>query len=515
MGPNRLAVTTGHNLSAKDAFVGLLDYGLFSEKLPPCFGAAGLSKHVPATLMPLLTETNERKLERILKGGRHDYVRYEALRDINVPRQMGVPHPESYAIQCLAIRRYWRQIKRHCARAPAPVSRLFVRRTSGKHVFKLNYEGGDKLSNEATDLANMTGAYYAACTDISNCYPSLYTHSIPWALHGRRHSKSNRSLSIAGNVLDRATQGLRDGQTNGLLIGPHTSSVISEIILTRVDRELGNKYTRLRRYIDDYTFYGSSHQEAEQFLHDLRIQLREYELSLNARKTEILPLPLPINKDWVRELNCFAFPNSSIRFGPVRSLLDLSIQLAKPADTYAVLNYAIKMVPPRLTDRARRLFVRETINLALVYPYLAPILDDAVFEKHKYHGMEGLIAEFVRELLKIGMDKLYTDAIAYALYYAIKYDLRIDVSEPFLLQISEVNDCLTNVLLREYSSRNSIRSVQRKITSKARKLRGSDPIEKDRNWLLIYQVWKPATLRSEGQSFLADLKRKGFSFVDF
>ena len=39
--------TTGLGLSEDEAFVGLVDYGLFSEKLPPCFTSEGLSDHVP------------------------------------------------------------------------------------------------------------------------------------------------------------------------------------------------------------------------------------------------------------------------------------------------------------------------------------------------------------------------------------------------------------------------------------------------------------------------------------
>ncbi len=39
--------------------------------------------------------------------------------------------------------------------------------------------------------------------------------------------------------------------------------------------------------------------------------------------------------------------------------------------------------------------------------------------------------------------------------------------------------------------------------------------EKDRFWLLIYQVWREKTLNDEGQSFLAELKRKRFDFVNF
>ena len=169
---------------------------------------------------------------------------------------MGVPHPDSYIVQCLALKRHWEKIKKHCAKPKIPVSLIFARKISDKRIFQMNYKGIERFENEEADIRTMTGAHYIVRTDISKCFPSIYTHSIPWALHGRSKAKKNHCLSLPGNLLDKATQNTRDGQTNGLLIGPHTSNVISEIILTQIDHEILKKgYDRFSRNIDDYTFY--------------------------------------------------------------------------------------------------------------------------------------------------------------------------------------------------------------------------------------------------------------------
>ncbi len=510
--------TTGLGLSEDEAFVGLVDYGLFSEKLPPCFTSEGLSDHVPDILLKLTTENDPKNLDKLLKKRKHDFIRYEPLRDVNIPRQMGVPHPESHIVQCLALKRHWAKIKGHCAKPKIPVSRLFVRKMSSERVFQMNYEGKERFENEEADIREMTGAHYIACTDISNCFPSIYTHSIPWALHGRSKSKKNHSVSLEGNLLDRVTQGIRDGQTNGLLIGPHSSNVVSEIILTRIDYEMIQKgYKRFSRYIDDYTFYAKTHDEAEKFIHDLGMQLREYELALNGNKTEILPMPLPIKEDWVRELNTFRLPakGKTVHFGTIRSLLDLALKLAHGAETYAVLNYAIKMVPRTLNSRAKRLFVQESINLALLYPYLAPILDEHVFDKHRYDGIEKVILDFTEQLLEIGIQRIFPDAIAHALYYSLKHNLQLSTPKDKLQEVIEIDDCLSNVLLLEYAKRYGVKSIRGAIRRRADKLKGMEIREKDRFWLLIYQVWREKTLRDEGQSFLAELKRNRFGFINF
>ena len=513
--------TTGLGLSDDQAFMGLVDYGLFSEKLPPCFTSEGLSSHVPKELLSLITTDNENDLNGLLKGRRHDFIRYELLRDVNIPRQMGAPHPESYIVQCLALKRHWGEIKKHCAKPTTPVSRLFVRKTSSNRVFRMNYEGKERSEYEEADIRNMAGARYVVRTDISNCFPSIYTHSIPWALHGRSKSKSDRSVLLPGNLLDKVTQGTRDGQTNGLLIGSHASNVVSETILTRIDHAMIKKgYKQLSRYIDDYTFYAKTHEQAENFIRDLAMQLREYALVLNGSKTEILPMPLPIEKEWVRELNSFRLPakGAIVHFGTVRSLLDLALKLAVGAETYAVLNYAIKIVPPRLNGRAKRLFVQQAVNLALLYPYLAPILDEHVFDKHRYDGIEEVIREFIEQLLEIGIQKIYSDAIAHALYYSLKYDLPFRMPEDErrekFLKIIEIDDCVSEVLLLEYANRHQVTNIRDAIKGRADKLKGLETRETDRLWLLVYQLWSVKTLNKEGQRFLADLKRKRFCFVN-
>lgn len=510
--------TTGLGLTKDEAFVGLVDYGLFGEKLPPCFTTAGLTGHVPTDLLKLTTEDDKDELEKLLKKRTHDFIRYESLRHVNTSRIMGIPHPESHIVQCLALKRHWAKIKWHCAKPKIPVSRHFVRKTLSERVFRMNYEGKERFENEEADIREMTGAHYVACTDISNCFPSIYTHSISWALHGRRKSKRNRSVLLEGNLLDRVTQCTRDGQTNGLLIGPHPSNVLSEIILTRIDYEMILKgYERFKRYIDDYTFYAKTHDEAERFIHDLGMLLREYELVLNENKTEILRMPLPIKAGWYRELNTFQMSakGATIRFGTVRSLLDLALKLAHGAKTYAVLNYAIKMVPPRLDSRAKRLFVQETINLALLYPYLAPILDEHVFDKHRYDGIEKVILDFIEQLLAIGIQRIYPDVIAHALYYSLKHSLRLTTPEDKLLEVIKIDDCLSNVLLLAYAKRFRVKSIIDAVRRHVDKLKDMEIREQDRFWLLIYQVWREKTLRDKGQSFLAELKRNRFDFISF
>ena len=508
--------TTGRGLRAHEAFIGLADHGLFNYRIPHCFSPEGLSGHVTQNMMNILVETDDRKLRKALAKTRHDFIRYDALRDVNVPRQLGAPHPESHLLQCLVIERYWREIKLHCRKPVIPASRTFVRKMAGDRVFQMNYKGKDRDELEERDLNWMAGAKYAVKADISACYPSIYTHSIPWATHGKSRAKKNRGASLFGNLLDSVTQGTRDGQTNGLLIGPDTSSVMSEIILTKIDALVqAHRHSRFSRFIDDYTFYARTHDEAEQFVHHLALSLRDYELVLNEHKTSIAPMPRSIETDWVRELQSFSFPNSGnlIDRSTVRNYLDLALDLADRRGSHSVLNYAFKIIPDNLSDPARRFVVLQAVNLAVLYPYLAPILNEHVFQRHRFLGIRPIIHAFIVKLIRAGIQGIYPDAIAHGLYYSLIYGRRLRVLETSLVDVVDMGDCLTNVLLLKYASIFGVTKIRSRVHRFTNSLRGLERREKDRYWLLIYQMWNATTLDGEGQGYLARLKRSGFQFV--
>jgi len=68
------------------------------------------------------------------------------MRDINIPRHLGIPHPESYALQALAIKKHWLEIQAHSAKPSLQVSRVYVRHVGGGRIFEMNYKGDEKFS---------------------------------------------------------------------------------------------------------------------------------------------------------------------------------------------------------------------------------------------------------------------------------------------------------------------------------------------------------------------------------
>jgi len=510
---------TKEKLSEAAVLTGLLDFGLFADKAPPCFTSEGLATIASLAMLDILVETDEKKLKDSIDMRAHDYIRYEAMRDINIPRHLGIPHPEAYAVQSLAISRHWKEVSTHCNQPKPAISRIHVRPTGSGSIFEMNYKGEERYQLEEEEIRWMAGTQYVVHADVASCFPSIYTHSIPWALHGKATSKKLKSITaLAGNLLDKCTQITRDKQTNGLLIGPHSSNIISEIILTKIDAELQAKgYKRISRHIDDYTFYADDFAQAESFVKELGLCLRGFEMSLNDKKTRILPLPRPSAENWIQRLNRFSFPkDEEVRFSTVRSFLDLALECSQNAGKSTPLNYAIKVLSNpahKLNPRARRLYILEATNLALAYPYLAPQLDKHVFDRFGNNDLAKQVSEFSSSLAKMGLRRLYPDTIAHALYYALKHEIQLNLNDDELKEIVALDDCVVNVLLFEYATRSKRAKVVSAIKSRAKEIKSWDKRDRDKHWLLIYQLWTAKELKDNAQGFLAELKTKNFQFL--
>ncbi|PPT05048.1 hypothetical protein CKA32_001938 [Geitlerinema sp. FC II] len=124
------------------------------------------------------------------------------------------------------------------------------------------------------DVASIAFQYkFLIKTDIKNFYPSIYTHSIPWSLHGKSfirdkvNGKDNRNnYDLLGNCLDKLFQSANDGCTNGIPIGPVVSDLVAEIVLSGVDRKLSqllkddknDRNVTIVRFKDDYRILAKS-----------------------------------------------------------------------------------------------------------------------------------------------------------------------------------------------------------------------------------------------------------------
>ncbi len=128
-------------------------------------------------------------------------------------------------------------------------------------------------------------------TDVTDCYGSLYTHSIAWAIHGLPDAKKHkRKNTLLGNKIDRHIQDSRYGQTNGISQGSVLMDFIAELVLGYVDGEIHKELTnasdvRIVRYRDDYRIFTNNDDRAEEILKIISDKLRAVGMRLGVTKT--------------------------------------------------------------------------------------------------------------------------------------------------------------------------------------------------------------------------------------
>ena len=131
--------------------------------------------------------------------------------------------------------------------------------------------------------------------DVSKCFDSIYTHSLPWAVLGKNQTKFNLDESKAtfAGQFDALMQNLNHRETNGIVIGPEFSRIFAEIILQSVDVELLAKLAETEnlvhkidyevfRYVDDFFVFYNKESVQIKIFETLQEILKSKKLSINA-----------------------------------------------------------------------------------------------------------------------------------------------------------------------------------------------------------------------------------------
>lgn len=156
------------------------------------------------------------------------------------------------------------------------------------------------------DMASIAYRYtHLVKADIKNFYPSVYTHSIAWAIHGKKKARADRhDYNLLGNRLDKLFQQANDGCTNGIPVGPAVSDVISEILAAAVDTDLTSRLKQAKiafagfRFKDDYRLLVRSEAEGRAVIKHLQSALKQYNLQISDTKTAIYTLPDGLFREW-------------------------------------------------------------------------------------------------------------------------------------------------------------------------------------------------------------------------
>lgn len=141
--------------------------------------------------------------------------------------------------------------------------------------------------------------------DVQNCFDSIYTHSIAWAINGGvdiyKDTFEGKCDGSVGVLWDKMMQEMNYNETNGIVIGPECSRIFAEVIMQHVDQMVEQQLLikgyrnkvdyECYRYVDDYFFFYNCEAvkaDAEQLF---QMYLKEFKLSLSQEKNKTFERP--------------------------------------------------------------------------------------------------------------------------------------------------------------------------------------------------------------------------------
>ena len=488
------------SITSEELYRGLLGYGLFGEKIPPIFSSVDFYQW--CIEHPDLLDNSKPT----------EYIYYESIRNVNIPRQLGLPEPFSYARLCKVLSDYWEgelrpYFKLKTENNNYKISRVHIRKLENSDaIFEMNYK---KESEDGDPIRRLSiGKKYVVKSDIKSCYPSIYSHALSWALVGKTEAKRcSRDNTQWFNKIDKCVRNVKYGETNGILIGPHASNILSEIILVSIDDNLYRAGYKFIRNIDDYYCVTETYEEAESFIKSLLSELKNYNLAVNQSKTMILNLPLDSDSEWVHILGV---PPIAGAFGvgeiqSVKAYLGQALQaMQNNSGDAAPIKYAIKVLKSLKVSKKSKDYIVDTIlHWAIIYPYLVPLLHEFIFDR--YDVPLDFIREFISILYKDSIIRRNYEGVAYAFFFSLKYNSEI---ESFDMNNLISGDCICKLLCFLYCKKFGKHEEQNILKEHAKELMELNFTE---NWIFIYEILNQEEL--SGRERWSSLKNQGISFI--
>lgn len=320
--------------------------------------------------------------------------------------------------------------------------------------------------------------------DVARFYHSIYTHTIPWAIHGKFWAKANRSGGL-GNELDRALREGQDGQTLGIPLGPDTSLVLAELIACSIDKALGDDFgTDAFRFMDDFEIGFDTRSSAERGLARLEERLAEFELAANPAKTSIQALPLELTPAWRAELRTYDFGDSEeLSTRDLISYFNRVFVLHQAHPTEDVIAYAVgRLRAIKVGEGDWALYQNLLLQCAVAEPASLPTVLGQV-ARHSEYGTSSNLVTVLEEVIASHAPLGHGSEVGWALWAAIW--LKQPLSGAVDAAIASMDDAVVALLALHARER---RLISLDKTEAAWKPRLTPSELYDRGWLLAYEA---------------------------
>lgn len=173
-------------MGKREWFSALLSKGYFPEELPPPFHTTSFATYRNSINLTWGSVSNLPKT----KAEIYSYPRIGPFR-----RNLAVVNPISQIKLCSLISDNWVQIRKEIRKSTWSFEPLEILSDKERAIPKPDF---NKVTLERLKIS--ASYNHILVSDISRFYGTLYTHAIPWALHGKKWCKTNLNNRVLGHA---------------------------------------------------------------------------------------------------------------------------------------------------------------------------------------------------------------------------------------------------------------------------------------------------------------------------
>ncbi|WP_289996662.1 RNA-directed DNA polymerase [Photorhabdus laumondii] len=414
-------------------------------------------------------------------------------------RVTSIVNPISYFFLVKEIADHWSKIERHYRKSNISLSKpklLPSLRAIDISRFSELYEA--KVTKSA-------GYRYALVTDITSYFPTIYTHSIPWALHGKAAAKQNRrSQELLGNILDSKSIKLQDSQTIGLPIGPDSSHIIAEIIGVAIDKDFHDAlgyWPAGFRYVDDYCLFFDKREEAEKALAELTKAVSNYELQINPSKTKIVEVKELVKESWKYSIRKLKISDKKRKQrDDIHNYFEVLFSIEDKFKDESVVKYGLKQISSSIIRKSNwDVFEAYLLKCGYNYPNTLQTIANllATYNYYKYKLNKDSIERFCHNLIKTHAISNHHGEVSWLL--TICNELDIKIKRDVVREVENMNSSICNLLILHMH--HSGKKIADLLTNTLKKFANIESLESS-SWLLTYEAGKRKWLKNTDTDFI-------------
>ncbi len=476
------------------------EYGYFAEQFPACFSSKKFVEHLDVLLLLAPCTKSQAK-----KASNATLPTTLSMRKDDISRRvLSLPNPKAFLRLAKLMQENWNDIQEYAEsrNSLSPITYLHKYNETGQKAMLNSENIRDSVRSKSDFIEGLKnciqaslGYKYRLKVDVANCYNTIYTHSVAWAICGKDEAKKYlrtkepeqlKDEYELADKLDAFIRFQKNNETNGIVVGPFTSRIFSEIILAAIDRKLSKKGYVFRRYVDDFKFYFRSEIQAKASIPKIERLLNEYGLHLNASKTEVTCYPFEVVSQ-MKQTYENALNDEGV-FGVLNAASLLYSSGQKGAYKYALK--FIRDKEPSTDDFG--VIMSSLINILLIEPKYGKYVI-IYLKKYIHKWKREVITELINRELNIAIhDELQQEALV---FLNIIRELKLPLSAENLISVLRCsNDFAIVMVLDIWKSRKKLvtrtrqqaTEIRKAIESLSQELKGEE--YSGARWFLLYEI---------------------------